>query len=101
MYIAISFQCFIALPQKGYHPFVIDGVQVGLVRAEFLKYLLQYPDVFQFQSEYVVLNPTLKNYVDRTKKVDAVLRNLRSQNVVSTLSGWRDEVRVFYSFETC
>ncbi|KAK7603704.1 hypothetical protein V9T40_003703 [Parthenolecanium corni] len=91
-----------ALPQKGYHPFVIDGVQVGLVRAEFLKYLLQYPDVFQFQSEYVVLNPTLKNYVDRTKKVDAVLRNLRSQNVVSTLSGWRDEdyeVRTSYSSE--
>lgn len=92
---------FLALPKKGYHPFVIDGVQVGLVRAEFLKYLLQYPDVFQFQSDFVFLNPTLKNYLDRSKKVDAVLRSLRSQNVLSTLGGWRDEVRVLHSFKNC
>lgn len=78
--------------KKGYHPFVINNIQVGLVRSDVLKFLLRYPDVFQMQADSIVLNPSLKTYADRSKNVDAVLRDLRSQKVLNTLNGWRDEV---------
>lgn len=44
------------------------------------------------QADNIVLNPSLKTYADRSKNVDAVLRDLRSQKVLNTLNGWRDEV---------
>ncbi|XKL61866.1 hypothetical protein PGB90_001699 [Kerria lacca] len=102
--LARTFNCFHLsdLQNKEYYPFVVNRVQVGLIRSDILKFLLQYPDVFQFQSNHVLLNPALKNYVDRSKSVDAVLRDLRSQKVLSTLKGWRDEnfeVRATYSTE--
>lgn len=88
--------------KKEYHPFVINNIQVGLVRSDVLKFLLRYPDVFQMQADNIVLNPSLKTYADRSKNVDAVLRDLRSQKVLNTLNGWRDEnyeVRASYSSE--
>lgn len=77
-----------------YHPFIINGIQVGLVRGDFLEILLQHADIFQLQANNVVLNPSLKTYDDRSKCVDNVLRALRSQKRLITLNGWRDEVRI-------
>ncbi|XP_065210409.1 uncharacterized protein LOC135838629 [Planococcus citri] len=85
------------------HPFVVNGTQVGLIRSDILKHLLQYPNVFRLHFDNVILNPAFKTYDERTKNVDAVLRDLRSKNALITLKGWRDEdfeVRSSFSSES-
>ena len=64
------------------------------MRGDVLEILLQQTDIFQLQANNVVLSSSLKTYSDRSKCVDAVLRSLRSQKLLSTLNGWRDEVGV-------
>lgn len=98
-----SITCFIhflvaGLPKNECYPFVVDGIQVGLVRSDISKYLLQYPNVFRLHSGNIILNPAFKTYDEKTKNVDFVLRDLRSKNVLITLKGWRDEVYRVYFF---
>lgn len=85
---------FAGLHKNECHPFVVNGIQVGLVRSDILNCLLRYPNVFHEHYDNVILNPAFKTYDERTKNVDAVLRDLRSKNALVTLKGWRDEVLI-------
>ncbi|XP_023288246.1 uncharacterized protein YJR142W [Orussus abietinus] len=74
-----------------YRAFVVDGQQIGLIRPDVLKELLNYPQVFQVQPEYVQLNPAFRHYAERSARVDEVLREWRAGGKFITLLGWRDE----------
>jgi hypothetical protein len=54
--------------------------------------LLRYPDVFHIQPDSVELNPAFRDYDERSSKVEAVLKECRSNNVFVALKGWREEV---------
>lgn len=75
----------------------MDGLQVGIIRPDVLKELLNFPEVFSIKDEdkskLVELNPSFRNYKERTEQVDRILRQLRQNDVFLTLKGWRDEVR--------
>lgn len=77
-------------------PFVVDGLQVGVVRPDILKELLKYPEIFVFrekaENRIVELNPAYRDYNERSEQVDRILRQFRKDNVFVTLKGWRDEV---------
>nr|XP_036226493.1 nudix hydrolase 20, chloroplastic isoform X2 [Bactrocera oleae] len=84
--------------QKGdIRPFLVEGEQVGLVKADVIKQLQRYPEIFcirncEFTKQGIVeLNPAFRDYAERTKQVDIVLRDLRSKGIFSALQGWRDE----------
>lgn len=84
--------------QKGdIRPFLVEGEQVGLVKADVIKQLQCYPEIFcirncEFSKQGIVeLNPAFRDYAERTKQVDIVLRDLRSKGIFSALQGWRDE----------
>ncbi|KAK9876960.1 hypothetical protein WA026_015993 [Henosepilachna vigintioctopunctata] len=72
-------------------PFIVEGIQVGLVRPDVLQQLMNFPEVFNVTSGYVELNPAFRNYEERTNKVDEVLRKLRTEQKFITLRGWRNE----------
>lgn len=77
-------------------PFVVDGLQVGVIRKNVLKELFKYPEVFVIKdnakSKVVELNPAFRDYNERTEHVDRVLRQFRQDDVFVALKGWRDEV---------
>ncbi|XP_055372183.1 uncharacterized protein LOC129606103 [Condylostylus longicornis] len=84
--------------QKGdIRPFLVDGQQVGLIKSEVLKHLKRFPEVFcirkcEYSNQGIVeLNPAFRDYGERTEKLDKVLRQLKSENIFTALSGWRDE----------
>ncbi|XP_055711662.1 uncharacterized protein LOC129806876 [Phlebotomus papatasi] len=92
------------LPQRSCRPFVVDGKQVGLIRQDVVKQLVKYPEVFsikQLEAEeyagYIELNPAFRDYTERSRTVDKVLRELREMDVFVALKGWRDE---FYEVKT-
>ncbi|XP_021916856.1 uncharacterized protein YJR142W isoform X3 [Zootermopsis nevadensis] len=100
--LAHKFNCFyLSEQQQGKcRPFIVEGYQVGLVRPDVMLQLLRYPDVFHIQPDSVELNPAFRDYDDRSSKVEAVLRECRSNNVFIALKGWRDEcfeVRTVFS----
>lgn len=78
-------------------PFIVGGLQVGVIRPDILKELFKYPEVFVIKdkekSKVVELNPAFRDYNERTENVDRVLRQLRKDEVFFALKGWRDEVR--------
>ncbi|XP_073977038.1 uncharacterized protein [Rhodnius prolixus] len=82
-------------------PFIVGSEQVGVVRPKVASILAHYPDVFQVNSGYITLVPSLDGYDKRTKAVDAVLRDCKEKGVFLALRGWRDECyeikRVFSS----
>lgn len=97
------------LSKKQCHPFIVDGMLVGLIRPDIYKHLLDYKDVFNFhpapqasssstfpQDDYrvgaVELCRQYKSYEERTNVVDRVLRELREKRCLVALKGWRDEV---------
>ena len=65
---------------------------MGLVRQDVMKQLMRYPDVFHVQPDSVELNPAFRDYNERSSKIEAVLRECRSNNVFISLKGWREEV---------
>lgn len=79
-------------------PFIVDGLQVGLIRPDIVKELYRFPEVFLIndkdKGKIVELNPAFRNYNERSEQVDRVLRQFREDNVFVTLNGWRDEVSV-------
>lgn len=84
--------------QKGeIRPFLVEGQQVGLIKADIAKHLLKYPEVFcirdcEYTKEGIVeLNPAFRDYSERTEKLDKILRELRSNDIFTALQGWRDE----------
>ncbi|KAK9728271.1 NUDIX domain [Popillia japonica] len=72
-------------------PFLVEGFQVGLIRADVMKELLTYPEVFTITSGFVELNPAFRDYEERSNKINEVLKKMRAENKFSTLKGWRDE----------
>lgn len=87
--------------QKGdCRPFVVAGLQVGLVRPSVMAELNNYPEVFIIHPDAVVLNPAFRDYNERTINVENVLKDCKSRGTFITLKGWRDEVsRCVYSQE--
>lgn len=77
-------------------PFVVDGLQVGVIRPDVLKELFKYPEVFVIRdkdkSKIVELNPAFRDYNERTQRVDNLLRKFRQEDTFVALKGWRDEV---------
>ncbi|KAL2722395.1 uncharacterized protein YJR142W-like [Vespa mandarinia] len=71
--------------------FVVDGQQVGLVRPDVMKELLNHPQVFQVHPEYVQLNPAFRDYAERSARVEEVLRKWKADEKFITLHGWREE----------
>lgn len=84
-------------------PFVVDGLQVGVVRPDITKELLRYPEVFAIKEKpnnrFIELNPAFRDYNERSEHVDHVLRQFRKDNVFITLKGWRDEVSKMITIE--
>lgn len=66
------------------------------MRPDVMLQLLRYPDVFHIQPDSVELNPAFRDYDERSSKVEAVLRECRSNNVFITLKGWREEASTSY-----
>ena len=62
------------------------------MRPDVMLELSRYPHVFHVQTDSVELNPAFRDYDERSSKVEAVLRECRSNNVFVTLKGWREEV---------
>lgn len=77
-------------------PFIVDGLQVGVIRPDILKELTKHPEVFLVKNKdadkIVELNPAFRDYDERSEHVDRVLRQFRKDNLFITLKGWRDEV---------
>ncbi|XP_021200867.3 uncharacterized protein LOC110384093 [Helicoverpa armigera] len=91
--LAKKFNCFYlsGLHQGVCKPFIVAGYQVGLIRPDVMKYLIRFPEVFRITGKYVELNPAFRDYKERTTKVADVLQNLRKENEICALKGWRDE----------
>lgn len=45
------------------------------------------------------LNPAFRDYKERTTKIADVLQNLRKENEICALKGWRDEVHLISTFD--
>lgn len=79
-------------------PFVLDSQCVGRIPPNVVEQLRNYPQTFQLEMDNagcitnVSLNEKLITFEDRTKAVDAVMKDLRDKNVFPCLNGWRDEV---------
>ncbi|CAG5070415.1 Similar to YJR142W: Uncharacterized protein YJR142W (Saccharomyces cerevisiae (strain ATCC 204508 / S288c)), partial [Cotesia congregata] len=56
-----------------------------------MKELLNYPQVFQVQPDYVQLNPAFRGYAERSARVNEVLQEWRAGEKFITLRGWREE----------
>ena len=70
-----------------YHPFRIDGQDVGWVAPAFAEVLRPFGDVFRVADD-VSLTPGLDDPERRTRAVEEVLRRLADDGLVP---GWRDE----------
>lgn len=91
--LANKFNCFYL---SGFHTgecraFVVDGQQIGLVRPDVIRELVNYPQVFQVHPEYVQLNPAFRDYAERSARVEEVLREWKAGEKFITLRGWREE----------
>lgn len=74
---------------------------MGIIRSDIWKHLQHYPSVFQYDrgSQSVTLNPDWRTYEERSEKLDAILRKLKTKRIFSTLDGWRDEVLFLILFK--
>ncbi|XP_059062125.1 uncharacterized protein LOC131854955 [Achroia grisella] len=91
--LARKFNCFYlgGLHRGTCKPFLVAGHQVGLIRPNVMKYLQRFPEVFNITDKHVELNPAFRDYKQRTMRVAEVLQNLRVENEICALKGWRDE----------
>ena len=70
---------------------------MGYITPYISSYLKAYTSVFVTVAEtdgeitHITLNPEIKTFTERTKKVAEVMTDLRQKDVFSTLRGWRDE----------
>jgi len=72
-------------------PLFCSSVQVGFVPAQVVAQLQKYPQVFTVRMVDVTINEDLKNAEERNKALEAVLLDLKKQNLFEALRGWRDE----------
>jgi hypothetical protein len=69
-------------------PFIVAGERVGWVKRGFARRLSDFPDAFAVTGDGVSLAPGLDDYDARARAVDAALRKLADQGLIS---GWRGE----------
>lgn len=86
------------LQKKECYAFIVDGIQVGLVRATVTTELRRYPNVFIINPNSVTLNPAFRNYDERSANIESVLKDMKDKQLFVTLKGWRDEVYKPFSF---
>lgn len=72
-------------------PFFIEEKQAGIIRPDILPHLQKYSDVFIISPSSVKLSDDLKTPKERSDKVEDVLKDLKKQNVLKQLNGWRNE----------
>lgn len=93
MCVCVCFVCMCSgLQKKECRAFIVDGIQVGLVRAAVTIELSRYPNVFIVNPNSVILNPAFRNYDERSANIESVLKDLKDKKLFITLKGWRDEV---------
>lgn len=80
------------LQRKECRAFIVDGIQVGLVRATVTVELSRYPNIFIVNPNSVTLNPAFRDYDERSAHIDFVLKDMKDKKLFVTLKGWRDEV---------
>ncbi len=68
--------------------FVVDGCRLGRVRKPLLPRLRDFPDVFEFDADAVVLHPRHKTFAARSVAMERVVKALVEEKVVR---GWRGE----------
>lgn len=71
-----------------HRPFVIDGQQVGWIRAADVALLARWPDVFEIDAARVVLAPQFATVDARSAALGAVIGALAADG---RIPGWRDE----------
>ena len=71
-----------------YLPFLVDGVEVGLILPGFAARLARFPDVFETSADYVRLAAGLTGFEQRSRAVEAVLRRLVDEGAIRS---WRNE----------
>ena len=74
-----------------YLPFLCENVQVGFISPQVKEQLQNFPDVFVVNSKFVTFNKTLDNPNARNTALETTLLKMKSENVFSTLKGWRNE----------
>lgn len=79
------------LQKKECRAFIVDGIQVGLVRATVTIELSRYPNVFIVNPNSVTLNPAFRDYDERSANIESVLKEMKEKKLFITLKGWRDE----------
>jgi len=94
LYLSVTnnFYVHTGLQKKECHAFIVDGIQVGLVRATVTIELSRYPNVFIVKPNSVTLNPAFRDYDERSANIESVLKDMKDKMLFITLKGWRDEV---------
>jgi len=72
-------------------PFLCSKYQVGLISSSVLKHLKKYPEVFVISEDNVTLHDKLNTADARNSAIERILLDLKSQDVVPALRGWRYE----------
>lgn len=94
MFKKIGILFFIGSSKPNCVPFFIEEKQAGIIRPDILPHLQKYSDVFIISPSGVKLSDDLKTPKERSDKVEDVLKDLKKQNVLKQLNGWRNEVSI-------
>lgn len=89
---SLFFNVCLGLQKKECRAFIVDGIQVGLVRATVTTELSRYPNVFIVHPNSITLNPAFRDYDERSANIESVLKDMKDKKLFVTLKGWRDEV---------
>lgn len=73
--------------------FEVEEEQVGWVQPKIASLLSRFPEVFISHGGAISVNRCLDSYAKRSEAVDQVLQELRKDESLTCLKGWRNEVR--------
>ncbi|XP_012675552.2 thiamin pyrophosphokinase 2 [Clupea harengus] len=71
--------------------FEVEGEQVGWLQPKIASILSRFPDVFTSHGGAMSVNRCLDSYAKRSEAVDQVLQELRKDESLTCLKGWRNE----------
>ncbi|XP_072181593.1 uncharacterized protein [Diadema setosum] len=74
-----------------YRPFIVNGIQVGVIPPLTLNALGSDADLFQWTNDGIHLSSALTTYAERTAKVADFLQRCRETDAFVALRGWRNE----------
>lgn len=72
-----------------YMPFLVNGIQYGWAKKEFVEQLKTYDKVFAIESDCLTLNPALSTCEERSAAIKPVLEQLHKGGVIDT---WVNEL---------